>query len=164
MKARSVLFVCMGNICRSPIAEGVFRARAEEAGIAAGMRIDSAGTHGYHEGHPPDRRAQKAAGRKGYDLSGLRARVVEPEDLGRFDLVVAMDTENLSALSAMAKAGGNDGAQLRLMCDFSERNGALRDVPDPYYGDMRDFETVVKMVEAAVDGLIGRLKKGHGKD
>ena len=150
-----LLFVCMGNICRSPTAEGVVRNHIENAGLAATVEIDSAGTHGYHIGKPPDRRAQAAAARRGYDLSGLRARRVSDDDFVRFDRLLAMDEDNLALLreACPPKHRHKLGLFLEYANEFSER-----EVPDPYYGGDAGFEHVLDMVEDAARGLIESLR------
>ncbi len=153
-----VLFVCMGNICRSPTAEAVFRARVEEVGLAKQIHIDSAGTHDYHIGEPPDTRTQRTAAKRGYDMSGLRGRQVERADFGRFDYVLAMDCANLSILERLRP---RDAApHLGLFLQFAERH-AEREVPDPYYGGADGFERVLDMVEDASDGLLRHIRKTH---
>ncbi len=147
-----VLFVCLGNICRSPTAEGVFRAVAEEAGLE--VEIDSAGTSGWHIGDPPDPRAQAAAARRGVDLSDLKGRTVSEADFEAFDLIVAMDRSNLARLNAMAPEGSR--AEVRLMLDFAP-GPAGREVPDPYDGGAQGFENVLDMIEAASRGLASDL-------
>jgi protein-tyrosine phosphatase len=156
-----VLLVCMGNICRSPLAEGVLRARlaarAEGAGEALPVLVDSAGTHGYHAGTPPDPRAQAAAARRGIDISALRARQVTSEDLVAFDLVVAMDDDNLAALRGIAPPDHVD--KPRLLLEFAADVAAGRNVPDPYYGGMTGFERVLDLVESAMDGLVAEVER-----
>jgi protein-tyrosine phosphatase len=149
-----VLFVCLGNICRSPTAEAVLRelAQREAAGIA--LEVDSAGTHGYHAGDPPDERAIVAARRRGYELSALRARVVEPVDFERFDFVVAMDSEVHARLLRLAPAAHT--ARVRLFLEFAPGLGR-RDVPDPYYGGAAGFEDVLDLVEEGARGLLATL-------
>jgi protein-tyrosine phosphatase len=147
----SVLFVCMGNICRSPTAEGVFRELLREAELLDRIRTDSAGTHAYHVGSPPDPRALQAAQRRGIDLSGLRARVVLREDFRRFDYVLAMDNENLSQLSRLQPPDAR--ARLSLLMAFAPKHYP-REVPDPYYGGRHGFEMVLDMVEAGCRGLL----------
>lgn len=149
-----VLFCCMGNICRSPSAEGVFRAMAAEAGITDRLRIDSAGTHDYHVGAPPDRRAQSHALRRGYDLSGLRARQVGAADFDAFDLVLAMDRENLALLRRVCPP--RHASRLRLMMSFAPAAGTDV-VPDPYYGDGDGFERVLDLLELASRGLLAHV-------
>lgn len=154
-----VLFVCMGNICRSPTAEGVFRHAVASAGLESKIRVDSAGTHGYHIGHPPDRRAQIAAERRGYDLANLRARQVTNRDFAEFDFVLAMDLDNLSTLKQLAPAEHH--AKLGLFLEYSSaRWGA--EVPDPYYGGAQGFELVLDMAEDAAAGLLEHIKKKLG--
>jgi protein-tyrosine phosphatase len=149
-----LLFICTGNICRSPTAEGVFRARAALAGLEHRFRADSAGTHGYHVGEAPDPRSCAAALRRGVDLSSLRGRKLTVQDFDRFDLVLAMDRGHLRALQALAPPGKADRAHLFLR--FAPRLG-LQDVPDPYYGGPDGFERVLDMIEAACDGLLEHL-------
>ncbi len=151
-----VLFVCMGNICRSPTAEAVFRARVEEAGLAEQIRIDSAGTHDYHIGEPPDARTQRTAAKRGYDMSKLRGRQVERADFSRFDYVLAMDSANLSILERLRPRDA--ASHLGLFLQFAERR-AEREVPDPYYGGADGFERVLDMVEDASDGLLRHIRK-----
>lgn len=150
----SVLFVCTGNICRSPTAEGIFQKLVVDAGAAGLIFADSAGTHGYHVGEPPDPRAQEAAARRGYDLSGLRARRVQQEDFRRFDLVLAMDREHQSILARMARP--SSGHKLQLMMSYARRF-SQDEVPDPYYGGPRGFELVLDMLEDASQGLLEAL-------
>jgi len=152
----SVLFVCTGNICRSPTAEGVFRKLAAEAGLGERILADSAGTHGYHVGEPPDPRTQAAAVRRGYDLSGLRARKVERADFQRFDLILAMDHDHHAILSRMAPAAVSH--KLRLIMSYA---GRFREseVPDPYYGSPQEFERVLDMLEDAAQGLLVSLAR-----
>lgn len=149
-----ILFVCLGNICRSPTAEGVFRALAGREAPRLALSADSAGTADYHVGAPPDRRTQQAALRRGYDLSALRARQVERADFGRFDLLLAMDESNLADLRSLAPAGAQ--ARLALLLQYAPDAGRL-DVPDPYYGTARDFDLVVDLVERGARGLLKAL-------
>lgn len=151
----SVLFVCMGNICRSPTAEGVFRHYVTEAGLADFFEIDSAGTHAYHVGEPPDKRAQEAAARRGFSLADIRARRVAPEDFQRFHHIIAMDEDNLAMLHEQAEGGHRD--KIRLFLEFS--SGAETEVPDPYYGGATGFERVLDLVEDASRGLLEVLRK-----
>ena len=150
----SVLFVCLGNICRSPTAEAVFRARVEAAGLADSIRIDSAGTGDWHIGKAPDKRMQAAAARRGYDLAPLRARQVRPQDLTEFDYVLAMDNANLNDLRALAPGAPVQPA-LFLAFHPQQQGG---EVPDPYYGGEEGFETVLDMVEVASEGLLDTLR------
>lgn len=152
----SVLIVCMGNICRSPMAEGVLRQRVAQRDMPLPIEIDSAGTHGYHKGAPPDARAQEAALRRGVDISGLRARRVAPEDFERFDLLLAMDDDNHAALLEMA--GDQHQQKVRLLLEFAG-DDARRNVPDPYYGGMVGFERVLDLVEEAMAGLLDELER-----
>ena len=152
----SILFVCMGNICRSPTAEGVMRALVRDAGLEDRIELDSAGTGGWHAGEPPDARAAEAAGRRGIALAGA-ARQVTSEDFERFDLVVAMDRSNLRDLLAIAP--DEDAAEkVRLLREFDPAADGDLDVPDPYYGGDRGFETVLDQVHAACRGLLAELR------
>ena len=151
----SVLFVCLGNICRSPTAEGVFRKLVDDAGLAELIHIDSAGTHAFHVAEPPDRRAQAAALRRGVELSGIRARRVSEADYERFDLILAMDEDNLAVLQE--RAGKEGVSSLRLFLDFSE-SSLESEVPDPYYGGTAGFERVLDIVEAAAEGLLRHIR------
>lgn len=153
-----VLFVCMGNICRSPTAESVFRAVAGDQGLAANIRIDSAGTHDYHVGEAPDSRAQHAAGRRGYDMSALRGRQVQRDDFFRFDYVLAMDRANLSILQRLRP--GDADSYLGLFLDFS-RHHVESEVPDPYYGGSTGFEHVLDLIEDASLGLMEQIRRTH---
>ena len=152
--ASSVLFVCMGNICRSPTAEAVFRAAAAQRGLANAIVADSAGTGDWHVGQPPDRRAIQAARRRGYDLTALRARQVGPADFSRFGWILAMDTTNLRALQEMRPRGF--GGHLGLFLELAPALG-VRDVPDPYYGGHEGFERVLDLVEVASAALLVRV-------
>jgi low molecular weight protein-tyrosine phosphatase len=153
-----ILFVCLGNICRSPTAEVVFRVVASREAPELALEIDSAGTAGYHVGELPDRRTRQAAARRGYDMSALRARVVEPEDFERFDLILAMDRENLRALERRAPAQARD--RLRLFLEFAPEAG-INEVPDPYYGGPNGFEDVLDLIEAASRGLVEHLRRSQ---
>jgi protein-tyrosine phosphatase len=145
----------MGNICRSPTAEGVFRHKISEHGLEDKVHIDSAGTHAYHVGNPPDNRAQSAALKRGFDLSAQRARKVSSEDFEHFDYVIAMDSDNQYDLMAICPAGHED--RLHLFLNFSE-NYEQDEVPDPYYGGGKGFEIVLDLIEDASEGLIEHLK------
>jgi len=154
----SVLFVCMGNICRSPTAEGVFRHFVEEGGLSDHIEIDSAGTHAYHINEPPDRRASAAAERRGYSLTEIRARRVVDMDFERFDYIVAMDRDNLQRLVEQADVEHHD--KIRLFLEFA--NAQEDEVPDPYYGGSTGFERVLDLVEDASRGLLEMLQKRRG--
>ena len=150
-----VLFVCMGNICRSPTAEGVFARMLRERAPGLAVEVDSAGTHDYHVGEPPDRRAIAAAARRGVDISALRARRVEPEDFARFDLILAMDEDNRSALLRQSPASFH--RRIRLLMEFAADEAGMLDVPDPYYGGAVGFERVLDLVERAAEGLLAEI-------
>lgn len=152
----SVLFVCMGNICRSPTAEGVFRHHVKEAGLETRILTDSAGTHAYHVGEPADRRAQAAATRRGFSLEGIRARRVADEDFQNFDYILAMDQLNLVTLED--RAPDETRAKVRLFLEFAESRSES-EVPDPYYGGAAGFERVLDLVEEASRGLLETLRK-----
>jgi protein-tyrosine phosphatase len=154
-----VLFVCLGNICRSPTAEGVFRKVVVDAGLSDLIVIDSAGTHAYHVGEPPDRRAQETAARRGVDISGLRGRRATESDLDEFDYVLAMDRENLHNLLAIAQEHHMD--RIKLFMEFAE-DQEEQDVPDPYYGGPSGFDRVMDMIEEASEGLLTEIRKKHG--
>lgn len=156
MSKTRILFVCMGNICRSPTAEGVFRDKVKQAGLAAEVEIDSAGTHDYHIGKPPDARAQEAARKRGYVFSDLRGRQVNAADFEKFDYVLAMDQDNLKSLQQLCPAHLQH--KIRRLLSFSRSHPNL-DVPDPYYGGRSGFDLVLDMVEDAADGLIEEIKQ-----
>jgi protein-tyrosine phosphatase len=144
-----VLFVCTGNICRSPTAEGVLRVRADAAGL--NCEVASAGMGGWHVGEAPDERSMQAALSKGYDLSAQSAQQVEPEDFHRYDHIIAMDQGHLRQLKNVPHQGG--AAHISLMMDWAGGERGI-DVPDPYYGEGDGFKTVLEMIEVAVDGFI----------
>lgn len=150
-----VLFVCTGNICRSPTAEGVFRALVEAEGLAGRIATDSAGTHGYHVGEAPDGRSAAAALRRGVDLSDLRARKVRPGDFSDFDLVLAMDRGHADILRRQCPP--DLAGRVRLFLDFAPDLG-IKDVPDPYYGGGDGFERVLDMVEAGARGVLEHIR------
>ena len=152
------LFVCMGNICRSPTAHGVFRRLVVDEGLSHRIEIDSAGTHAYHIGEPPDRRARDTARMRGIDIGDLRARLAEPDDFVRFHYVLAMDRDNYENLSQICPKGQED--RLRLFMEFAPELG-IREVPDPYYGGQRGFEQVFDMVESAARGLLMDIKRRY---
>lgn len=150
-----VLFVCSGNICRSPTAEGVFRAMAEQAGLASRLDIDSAGIGGWHAGEAPDRRAQETTLARGIDIGAQRARQVTAADFDRFHYLVGMDRSHRRALLKLAPNGRAD--RVRLFMDFAPQM-ATRDVPDPYYGALGGFEHVFGLIEAGADGLVREIR------
>lgn len=149
---KSVLFVCMGNICRSPTAEGIFRKLVSNAGRAAEFEIDSAGTIGYHAGSPADSRMRSAASGRGYELESVARRIV-PGDFDRFDWIVTMDEENFSNVTSMDP--GSRACVVR-MCDYCEVH-QVSEVPDPYYGGEQGFHTVIDILEDACGNLLRRL-------
>lgn len=153
-----VVFICMGNICRSPTAEAVFRRVVELNGLGQTVQIDSAGTHDYHIGEAPDPRTQRAARERGYDMSKLRGRQVCADDFYRFDYLLAMDEANLSILKRMRPKDAT--SHLGLFLEFAERHSE-REVPDPYYGGADGFERVLDMVEDASGGLLRHLRSKH---
>ena len=153
-----VLFVCTGNICRSPTAEGVFRALLDAEGLGRAIEADSAGTHGYHVGDPPDTRSQAAAARRGIDLSGQRSRLFGAGDFETFDYVLAMDRMNYRTLSIACPARAR--GRLALFLDFAPSLG-FDEVPDPYYGAEDGFEEVLDIVEAASGGLLAAIRETH---
>lgn len=153
-----IVFVCTGNICRSPTAEGVFRALVEREGLAGEIDVDSAGTHGYHVGDPPDPRTCEAAALRGYDLWDQRARRFDPLDFERYDLVIAMDRGHYRDLSGMAPPTREN--RLRLFLDFAPGTGR-KDVPDPYYGGQDGFELVLDLIESGSQGLLRHIRSEH---
>lgn len=148
----------MGNICRSPTAEGVLRHYLEVGGLAGRVEVDSAGTHGYHRGEAPDQRAQKAALRRGISLARIRSRRVIDEDYARFDLILAMDRDNLAALERACPE--EERGKLGLFMRFARRHGN-DEVPDPYYGGPDGFEVVLDMIEDAATGLVEAIRAGN---
>jgi protein-tyrosine phosphatase len=154
----SILFVCMGNICRSPTAHGVFRDLVRREGLEERVVVDSAGTHAYHVGESPDRRAQETARKRGINLGDLRARQAVARDFESFDYVLAMDRDNFAILSRLCPE--QHRRKLYLFLDFAPDLG-IREVPDPYYGGSRGFEQVFDMVEAAAEGLLAELRARH---
>ena len=158
MSKVSVLFVCMGNICRSPTAEGVFQHLLREVGLLEKIRTDSAGTHAYHVGEPPDSRSAATAKQRGVDISHLRARQVYPDDFALFDYVLAMDNDNLTRLLNACPAEYHH--KIRLFLDFAGEH-AEEEVPDPYYGGAQGFDHVFDLVEAASRGLLAEIRRDH---
>lgn len=155
----SVLMVCMGNICRSPTAEGVLRHLVEQASLTQQVKIDSAGTLDYHAGSPPDRRSQRHALKRGYDLSAQRARQVEPRDFERFDLILAMDWQNMHELKALCPP--EHAHKLRRLMEFAPP-GISDVVADPYQGGPDGFEQVLDHVEQACAGVLAHIRKALG--
>ncbi len=153
-----VLFVCLGNICRSPTAEGVFRALVKSEGLIERIEIDSAGTHAYHVGEGPDPRAQSTAARRGIDLSQLRGRRATKKDIEKFDYVLAMDEDNYNNL--MRIAPGQFQSRVRLLMDFAPER-AEDEVPDPYFGGEGGFDRVLDMIEDAANGLLADIRRQH---
>lgn len=151
--------VCMGNICRSPMAHGYFEHLVRQAGLEQQIQVDSAGTHAYHVGNPPDTRALQTAQRRGIDLSAQRARKALREDFHTFDYVLAMDRDNHALLAELCPEGQEH--KLRLFLEFAPQLGE-REVPDPYYGGAEGFERVFDMVEAAAQGLLAEIRSRHG--
>ncbi|MCQ8847429.1 protein tyrosine phosphatase [Alteromonas sp. 76-1] len=149
----SVLFVCLGNICRSPTAEAVFLAKAARAGLK--LDIDSAGTHGYHIGKQPDKRSQAVGVERGYSFKGLKCRRVDDKDFEKYDYILAMDNSNLDNLREMSPPEHHE--KIHLFLDFADSED--KEVPDPYYGGKRGFELVLDLIEEASDGLIAHIQQ-----
>jgi protein-tyrosine phosphatase len=158
MKKVKIIFVCMGNICRSPTAQGVFEHLVKSQGLSDLIQVDSAGTHAYHIGNPPDQRSQAAAKDRGLDLSGQRARKIEVLDFERFDYILAMDRSNLQDLQQLI--GQQEHERLHLFMRFATR-WDTDEVPDPYYGGSSGFERVLDMVEDAAEGLLAHIRRNH---
>ena len=152
-----ILMVCLGNICRSPMAEGALRARLEEAGLAARVRVDSAATGRSHIDHPPDERAIACAARNGIDIAAQRARALVSEDYDSFDLILCADRTILH--DARMRKPRTSHAQVELLLEWS--GVGKKDVPDPYYGNARDFEQAFKLVDAAALGVLERIRQGR---
>lgn len=150
-----ILFVCLGNICRSPTAEGVFASKVEAAGLSEQLHLDSCGTQNYHPGKPPDGRSTVVAAQRGYRLDQLRARVLRPKDFEDFDYILAMDKSNLRDVLAICPSESR--AKVRLFLSFAPGLGE-QEVPDPYFGDGSGFDTVLDLIEVASDGLIQHLR------
>ncbi len=158
MKKIKVLFVCMGNICRSPTAHGLLEALVERKGLADAIEVDSAGTHAYHQGKAPDQRSQNTAQNRGLDISQQRARKAQSDDFVQYDYILAMDQENYHALCAICPEGMEE--KLQLLMDYAAHL-KMREVPDPYCGGPQGFEKVFDMVEAAVEGLLEDICEQH---
>ncbi|WP_291006860.1 low molecular weight protein-tyrosine-phosphatase [Ferrovibrio sp.] len=157
----NILMVCTGNICRSPTAEGVLRHHLQAQGLADRVAVDSAGTHGYHIGDPPDPRTIRTALQYGVDLRPLRARQVEAADFERFDLLLAMDDGHYRALQKLQlqnPSGQRNTGNIRYYLDFAAKAG-LRELPDPYYGGNDGFERVFRLCEAATEGLLAHIRQ-----
>ncbi|WP_019626169.1 low molecular weight protein-tyrosine-phosphatase [Thioalkalivibrio sp. ALJT] len=154
-----VLMVCLGNICRSPMAHGVFEARVREQGLTGAIEVDSAGTAGYHIGAQADRRARQEARSRGYDLEHLRARRLEPEDFLEFDYILTMDDANFQNAERIRPE--NARAELLRFLDFAPHSGKT-EVPDPYYGGDEGFAHVMDLVEMGADGLLNHIRARHG--
>ena len=155
----NLLFVCMGNICRSPTAEGVMHQRLAQNGLADRVRVDSAGTHNYHPGKPPDVRTQKHAALRGYDLSRLRARQIQEADFERFDLILTMDWDNQALTESLCPPPHLN--KVRRLAEFFQRFPDTV-VPDPYYGGPEDFERVFDLVEDGAEGLMALCRRRLG--
>jgi protein-tyrosine phosphatase len=158
IKPVEVLFVCMGNICRSPTAHGVFQSLVDAHGLSASILVDSAGTHSYHIGSPPDPRSQATAHRRGVDLTRLRARRFVSSDFDDFDYLLAMDNANLADMLALKPE--NASARAELMLSYSDRFGQ-QEIPDPYFGD-DGFDLVFDMIDDAAHGLLQQIRRQHG--
>ena len=157
----NVLFVCLGNICRSPTAEGVFSALVNNEGLSQSIQVDSAGTGAWHSGSPPDHRAQAAALERGYDLSSQRARKVKDTDFHRFNYIIAMDRQNHLDLSAIAPREMH--SRIRLFLTFAPEL-MVKEVPDPYYGGVKGFDEVLNLIEEASRGLLQDILRNHIKE
>ncbi|WMJ07977.1 low molecular weight protein-tyrosine-phosphatase [Nitrosomonas sp. sh817] len=151
-----ILFVCMGNICRSPTADAVFRHHVKNAGVDHLIEVDSAGTHAYHIGNPPDERSQRTALKRGYKMDDLRARAVESDDFDEFDYILAMDKENLQLL--LQRSPRHHHGKIHLFMKYGESYEDDTEVPDPYFGGQQGFELVLDMVEEASQGLLEHLR------
>jgi protein-tyrosine phosphatase len=151
-----ILFVCMGNICRSPLAQGIFENVLRREGLEDEVFVDSAGTGAWHVGSPPDERAQRSAGQRGLDLSSQRARRITPEDCKTFDYILTMDEDNYHAVASLCRGS----AVVRPFLDFAA-NSPETEVPDPYYGGPDGFEHVLDLVEDASEGLLEDIRKRH---
>lgn len=162
MSSIKVLFVCMGNICRSPTAEGVFRRLVVQARLDHLIQIDSAGTHAYHLGNPPDVRSQRAAHARGIDISRLRARRIEQADFDRFDHILVMDAQNYIDVVALSPSARHR-EKVQLLLDFAH-HVEEREVPDPYYGGTHGFDLVLDLIEDAAHGLLNHLRQNRMRD
>ena len=158
MTERAFLILCTGNICRSPSAEGVLRHHLHKAGLGERLRVDSAGTEGWHVGDPPSRPAIDAAAARGYDLSDLRARRIGPGDFSDFDVIFGMDEGHMAFL--VRRRPADSAVRLQRFMDFAERNRGIA-VPDPYYGDARDYGHALDLIEEGAAGIIRALRQGE---
>ncbi len=152
----SVLFVCLGNICRSPTADAVFRKKVADAGLSGRILVDSVGTGGWHVGKPPDARATATAMKRGYDLSSLRARQIHTSDFEKFDYILAMDVSNLADIREICPQAHH--SKLQLLLEFAPSCN-LNEVPDPYYGSVSGFDDVLSVIEQAAEGLLEHIKR-----
>ncbi len=151
---KKILMVCLGNICRSPLAEGILRSKALQHGLD--VEVDSAGTISWHAGHPPDERSVAAGKKSGIDIGALRGRKITTADFDRFDLILVMDAQNYSDVAALARDAG-DLAKVHLLLEFAGHG--RNDVPDPYYGTMQDFHDLYRLLDEACNLLITRLRE-----
>ena len=158
LKKVGVLFVCTGNICRSPTAHGVFCKLVQNQSLQNLIEVDSAGTHAYHTGEQPDSRARAAASKQGYDLEHLRARKIDASDFAKYEYILAMDNQNIRDLLAVCE--NSEESKIQLFMNFA-RNRRLIEVPDPYYGTSKGFEVVLDLVEDACNGLLEFICKHH---
>jgi protein-tyrosine phosphatase len=156
-----VLFVCLGNICRSPVSQGIFEELVRREGLQDEIEADSAGTHSYHVGHPPDQRAQRSASHRGLDIGSQRARRLSPEDCRKFDYILFMDEENRRLVEPLCEGAGSR-AEVRPFLDYASQR-AETEVPDPYYGGPEGFEYVLDLVEEASEGLLEDIRERHLK-
>jgi protein-tyrosine phosphatase len=156
-----VLFICMGNICRSPLAQGVFEEVVRREGLEGEVEADSAGTHGYyHAGEPPDTRAQKSSARRGIDIGSQQARRLSPEDCRNFDYILFMDEENGRLVEPLCRDESSPSVEVRLFMDYAPGRPES-EVPDPYYGGPEGFELVMDLVEEASEGLLEDIRRRH---
>ncbi len=154
-----ILMVCTGNICRSPTAEGVLRAKLQRAGLQAQVLVESAGTQGFHSNEPPDARAVRAAAQRGYQIGNLRARPMKPEDFSSFDWLLAMDQSHMGWL--LKRSPPQAAGRITLLMPLARQHPGMHEVPDPYYGGPAGFEHVLDLVEDACEGVVDRLRAGQ---